>query len=197
MGTVTIGSATHTIYGTSAGADDYLAATTAWATAWAAATATAKSRALVSATRELNATRWQGTRAVAGQALAWPRVDVVDGDGEDVDESTIPQDVIDAAYLLAAMYLDNAARADESPDTAANIKRAKAGSVEVEYHQRIASDPFPRSVLLLVEPYMTSGASRAGGIGGYSTGTDVVPRHEIDYTIGGIASDLIDTSAEE
>ena len=49
------------------------------ASAWTEATSTQKAAALVMATRLIDACwRFQGCRAVSGQALAWPRVSVVD-----------------------------------------------------------------------------------------------------------------------
>ena len=50
-------------------------------TAWAAANTGAKEAAILEATTWLNGQSWKG-RKVASRTMAWPRADVVDGDGD-------------------------------------------------------------------------------------------------------------------
>jgi hypothetical protein len=74
-----------------------------YASAWTAATADQKAVALVMASRLLDAEYlFGGTRAVASQALQWPREDCPDPDaGEMVAETMVPKAVVEAACELA------------------------------------------------------------------------------------------------
>ena len=74
-----------------------------YASAWTAATADNKAAALVMASRLLDAEyRFAGTRAVASQALQWPREDCPDPDaGDMVAETVVPKAVVEAACELA------------------------------------------------------------------------------------------------
>jgi hypothetical protein len=74
-----------------------------YASAWTAATADQKAVALVMASRLLDAEyQFGGTRAVASQALQWPREDCPDPDaGDMVAETMVPKAVVEAACELA------------------------------------------------------------------------------------------------
>lgn len=80
-----------------------------YATAWTAATADNKAKALVMATRVMDAGyRFHGGRASEGQALQWPRQacpDPDDADGGEVPSNEIPDSVRDAACELARELL--------------------------------------------------------------------------------------------
>ncbi len=74
-----------------------------YASAWTAATADNKAVALVMASRLIDAEyQFGGTRAVASQALQWPREDCPDPDaGDMVAETIVPKAVVEAACELA------------------------------------------------------------------------------------------------
>ena len=74
-----------------------------YASAWTAATADNKAVALVMASRLIDAEyQFGGTRAVASQALQWPREDCPDPDaGDMVAETMVPKAVVEAACELA------------------------------------------------------------------------------------------------
>ncbi len=102
MGTVSIQGVSFEIYGDEAGARVYLAAAS-HGTSWATRDRAAQLRDLVTMTRILNRQPWVGlpTDTTTPQPLAWPRTGVVDRNGVAVDDSVIPQDVIDAGYEIA------------------------------------------------------------------------------------------------
>ena len=78
-----------------------------YASAWTAATADNKAVALVMASRLIDAEyQFGGTRAVASQALQWPREDCPDPDaGDMVAETMVPKAVVEAACELARELL--------------------------------------------------------------------------------------------
>ena len=78
-----------------------------YATAWTAATLANKEKALVMATRLIDAEyQFNGVKANDGQALQWPREDCQDPDGSDVLASNIvPRVVLDATCEMARELL--------------------------------------------------------------------------------------------
>jgi len=97
----------------------------------------------------------KGEKTTSGQAMAWPRDGMEDEDGNSIGANEIPNQWIYAAFEMArALAADQTATADSS------VKRAKAGSVEVEF----SSPLFQRSILSkvdeLVVPYITGGGNR-------------------------------------
>ena len=77
-------------------------------TKWDSATTDNQNRALVEATRELSALRWQGNRTDTTQVLSWPRFWAVDPDSPTSDyfaSTVIPQRIKDATAELAFQFL--------------------------------------------------------------------------------------------
>lgn len=78
-----------------------------YATAWSGASATTKDKALVMATRLIDAQyQFNGTRSVSTQALQWPREDCRDPDAElgsagTVASNSVPRAVVQATCELA------------------------------------------------------------------------------------------------
>ncbi len=93
--------------------------------------------ALIRATSWLDATyraRWPGVRASGReQSLAWPRSSAYDIDEEVIADDEIPLEVVDA--LAEAAWRELASPGSLSPDLdrGGDIRRIKAGSVELEY----------------------------------------------------------------
>lgn len=120
MPVITIGAKDYDSFIAVAGADDYLAADIARATGWASLADDAKGRALVSATRMLLTMPWC-------DATPDPAVDQ-------------PEPIPSVTAMLGA---DLAAKpklfADASGNS--NVKRAKAGSAEVEFFAPVEGGP--------------------------------------------------------
>ncbi|MGM4891261.1 DnaT-like ssDNA-binding protein [Tardiphaga sp. 839_C3_N1_4] len=94
-------------------------------------------QALIRATGWLDATyrsRWPGVRLNGrAQALAWPRSDAADADGEEISDDEIPQEVLDATAEAAFRELTEPGSLSPDLERGGAIRRLKAGSVEVEY----------------------------------------------------------------
>ena len=126
MGAVTIGATEYQSYATVAVADEYLAADIVRAVPWEALTEDSKGRALVSATRMMLALPWCGTVPDPAEDQASPIPDV-------------------AAMLAADLAANPALFADASGNS--NIKRAKAGSAEVEFFSPVdGGPPLPKAL---------------------------------------------------
>jgi hypothetical protein len=102
----TVGSASANSFVSVAEADAYLEARLN-SSAWTGAEP--KKQALIEATRDLCNETYQGYRASATQALAWPRSDAPNPDGETdsvyFETTVIPQRVKDATCELALEFL--------------------------------------------------------------------------------------------
>lgn len=109
-------------------------------TAWEGATEEDQNRALVAAADWIDrASQFTGTKTDASQARAWPRDDA-SCSGTAITDGTTPDAVFYAqAWLAGAILVDNAASA--SSGTGSNIRRAKAGSAEVEFFRPTIGEP--------------------------------------------------------
>lgn len=137
---------------------------------WVAATDTVKDQALVTATRMLDRQRWQGSKYDSEQALAWPRSGVTDREGNSIDETAVPQDILDATCELAlSLIIDSDVQ--NSSSSSQNIKRVQAGSASVEYFRPTFGGRFPTIVQELVGYLLSSSA--AGLLEPWASGTDV------------------------
>lgn len=169
---VTIGSNSYDVYADQATADIYLEAESS-ATAWRAALDDIKGRALVSATRLLDRQSWQGEKAEAAQELAWPRSGITD-----VDETVIPQAIIDATCELASAIVGGYDAANKS-STASDTKRQKAGSVEIEYFRSFEDGTrLPLPVHELISKWLLGATGITTSI---ATGTDGCSEFEDDF----------------
>lgn len=141
MGSVTIGSNTYNIYGTSAGADAYLAARIG-ASSWASATADTRAQALVTGTRMIET-------YLSSQGFT------VDPAGA-VDEA-----IENANYELAFALLTDPTIQDKAVMDGGNKKRVKAGSAEVEYFRPGVATRFPSTVQALLNGWISA---QGGGV---------------------------------
>lgn len=97
----------------------------------------AKEAALIRARTSLDTTyrsRYPGYRTNGrDQELEWPRTEATDADGEEIAGDEIPQEIIDAQCEFAVRELAEAGSTMPDLERGGNVKRLKAGSVEVEY----------------------------------------------------------------
>lgn len=78
--------------------------------------------------------KWSGTKLNGrAQALAWPRVDATDGDGEDIETDEVPAEIVEATCIAAAYERANPGGLAPAVVMADRVKREKVGSLEVEY----------------------------------------------------------------
>jgi hypothetical protein len=166
--TVTIGSNEYDVYSDLPTAETYLNGES-WATAWQAETSDdAKGRALVTATRTLDKLVWPGSKTEPAQALEWPRKGT--GLSEDLvpDEFTIPQRIIDATAVLAALAIAGVDFINKSSTQSGAVKRQAAGSVSIEFFRDVFDldgERLPLAAWELIAPLL-GGAGMIGGAEG-------------------------------
>ena len=137
---------------------------------WDAATTATKEKALVTATRMIDRQAWQGSRYADPQDLAFPRTDLVDLDGEEVDEITVPTAVLNATCELGMAMIASAA-VQTVADTAEAWKRVEAGPVKAERfdnQQAGAASRFPTIIDELIGHWL---AGQGAGCGAEAFGT--------------------------
>ena len=92
-----------------------------------------KEKALIEAAAYLQATyRWVGEKATQAQAMDWPRVNALDGDGFAIASNIVPQKVKDAQALLALEALAGDLLPAEARGGAVKLKRERVDVVEEE-----------------------------------------------------------------
>lgn len=157
MGTVTISGNAVLVYGDEAGSRTYWK-TQLGGTAWEASSL--RKEALVSATRWMDSVGLTDASGNAIEPLA--------------DDSTIPEDVINACYELANALLTDPSIRTTFTTGGLNNKRLKAGSAEIEYFRPIDGGVFPPHILRLLRDYLGGGTSASGAnSGNQAFGTDV------------------------
>jgi hypothetical protein len=128
--------------------------------AWAALDSMSKESALRKGADymgQMYASRWQGFRVSATQALDWPRSGVC-AFGYDVAYTTVPAAVANANAELAL----RASTGDLLADVGRLKKRTKVGPLEVEYADNVPASTQYKAIDGMLAPYLngTGGASR-------------------------------------
>ena len=134
-----------------------------YASAWTAATADNKAVALVMASRLIDAEyQFGGTRAVASQALQWPREDCPDPDaGDMVAETIVPKAVVEAACELARELIiadRTAAPAGEG------LKYYNNAGVQTGYDKTDTRPVIPKLVQALLAKYGSLISAKSGAV---------------------------------
>lgn len=128
---------------------------------WEDATSDDKGKALVTAARMLDRQDWQGSKYGDPQTMEFPRSGLTDKNGDAVDETAVPQEVMDAQAELALALLENPALQSAS-STGTNFKKLKAGSAEVEYIRATSGPRFQTIIDELIGLWL-SGSSHYSG----------------------------------
>jgi hypothetical protein len=104
------------------------------ASAWEDAAEPKQKKALITATRRLNALKYVGYKTSDTQALVWPRIGAFDESGYEYDTAIVPAPVKEATFEAALKILtDGADGADPLADSElAQFDRAKVGPLEVD-----------------------------------------------------------------
>lgn len=107
-----------------------------YAETWAAADVLQAARALITATRLMDAqVRWYGAIATSTQALGWPRLQAYDRHDRSIASTVIPQAIKDACCEYARQLLDRDRTADLASDVD-GLKRVRVeGAVDVEFRE--------------------------------------------------------------
>ncbi|GGD43467.1 DnaT-like ssDNA-binding protein [Aureimonas glaciei] len=157
-------------YGTRAEADAYLLAR--GSTAWASATETARDAALIRASGYIDGryrARFSGRKAEGrAQTREWPRVGATDASGEEIGETEVPSEVLDATFEAAARELSSPGSLAPDFDAGTLIKREKVGPIETEYATPIdaaAARPVVSIIDDILSGLLTSdSATTTGGV---------------------------------
>lgn len=106
--------------------------------------------------------RWPGTPLNGrDQALAWPRENATDAEGNDVASDEVPREIIATTCEAALRELQSPGSLQPDLERGGAIRRLKAGSVEVEY----ADNALNTTTLTLIDDIL-SGLITTGSGGG-------------------------------
>ncbi len=162
----TLGGASANSYVTLADADAYFETTPDSGT-WTDKTNDQKNRALISATRWIDALSFYGARCSTTQALKWPREDYT-VDGIDLACTLIPVGIEVATYELARALANDTDAITGSTGTTGIYDQVELGELKVKYNKTSQTSGVINNVFD-VYPWLQSylGAYCAGGAGGY------------------------------
>jgi hypothetical protein len=135
-----------------------------YATAWNGATTGQKEAALVMATRLIDGeVQFFGFRAVAGQALQWPRVECPDADEITglVADDLVPRVVMDAACELArALILTDRTAAHPGE----GLSYSNDGALQVGYNKKDTRPMIPKHIQAWLAKYGTPRMSTSASV---------------------------------
>ena len=114
---------------------------------------TDKERALITATRRLDEETFRGTKTSSDQALKWPRAGVLDEDGNEFDNNTIPERVKQATFIVALELL----RADFLAENYMNnYEFLSTGNFQFKQFTQQSAGRLPSEAVRLLRHVMTS-----------------------------------------
>lgn len=162
------------VYGTEAEVKAYIAGRLG-TSAYDDASSGDRKKAHVQATRWMDTLTFQGspTDLVTPQPLAWPRIGMIDCDGGVVLDTVVPDELCASISELVLVILGSNTASDVA-STAKNIKKAGAGSAQVEFFrpgdaQGKSGTPLPEQAWRLVKCF--TGAGSQANSGAIASGT--------------------------
>ena len=132
-------------------------------TAWDDADPDTRAKALVTATRFLDRQAWQGTKTEAANDLEWPKTGVLYRDGSAVDDSELPQQLIDACVELALALLSDATIQEQTDNTGSNVASVGAGPAQVAFFRPTSGTRFPTIIDELIGQFLAGEVSATWG----------------------------------
>ena len=117
--------------------------------------------ALRMAAKALDRENFLACIATSTQTMAWPRSGVVDSEGREIPNTTVPQAIKDAQCELAYSYLTNDPTED---DSTRNVRRMVADTVTLEYDGRAPTRRLPDIVMALIRPFLVPGSNSSNSI---------------------------------
>ena len=115
-----------------------------------------KKAALITATYRLDEEAFFGSKSDSAQALKWPRLGVLDEDGNEFDGDTIPARVKQATYITALELL----KVDFlTEDYLNNFAFFSAGSIQFKQFTQQSAGRLPAEAQRLLRFVMTGGSS--------------------------------------
>jgi len=122
---------------------------------WGAASDAEKEVALIKSADYLNGLSWSG-RKVAQRIMAWPRVDVVDGDGYSVGSGGVPDQIADACCYMAGEFL---AGADPLAAQGRALSEMTVGAVSLKYAAGSSLSPQYPALKAILRGFLLSSSS--------------------------------------
>ena len=161
--TLTIDSVTYTSYATLIQANERLAVDPVREATWELLSDEDKNINLVAATNRLDYLNWRGEKTGGdSQENKWARTGVTYiKSGGAVSTTEVPLEVEDATALLAGSIAISA-KVSQSQSSASNIKRAKAGSAEVEFFRAQKGKPLQDETAFALVSQFLEGATVSG-----------------------------------
>ena len=148
-----------TAYVSVADADDILI-TNIHNDAWFALSETDKEKLLSWASKHLDRkVKWEGTKAVKTSALRWPRNNVVDIDGVEVEEDEIPQQLKEATAEMARFLVAKDRTVEQSRD---GLKELIVDSVELVFDEKYRLPSVPSYINDLINGIGVVQSARRG-----------------------------------
>ena len=146
----TAGGTTSNSYATVAEADDYHdSIVSTWTSDWTGAATELKEDALMWATRLIDQySAWEGDKADEDQRLRWPRSDVYDPDGIEIDDTTIPQFLKEATAEFARALITK----ELTKEPIRGYKRVKIDKIEIEFDAANVKRVLINSVRAFIAP---------------------------------------------
>ena len=125
---------------------------------WFDANTDTKKRALKWATRILDDMKWKGSKTASTQALEWPRAAVLNLNGDELDDATIPTFLINAVseYAFELIKMDREVDSDTK-----GISQVMAGEVSVKFDKTDRPSKTPTSIYRIIKNYLASGNTGA------------------------------------
>lgn len=125
---------------------------------WFDANTDTKERALKWATRILDDMKWKGSKTASTQALEWPRAAVLNLNGDELDDATIPTFLINAVseYAFELIKMDREVDSDTK-----GISQVMAGEVSVKFDKTDRPSKTPTSIYRIIKNYLASGNTGA------------------------------------
>lgn len=126
---------------------------------WLSVDPDSKARALLHATILLDNQCWIGAKAASANTLEWPRTGVTDADGNEVDDSTVPDQIVNGCIRLAYELSQDPTLAT-AQNTGSNDKKYVAGSVSIEFFRpggvlgTAGISRFPFSVMEFIREFL-------------------------------------------
>lgn len=104
-------------------------------------------------------TKWRGSKTVETSGLRWPRVYVIDKDGNTIGRNVVPKAVKDATCELARFLMDYNPAVGQGGD---NIRRIMVDVVEIEYQEGTGQSDWPSLINQILRPLGTFGTGQHG-----------------------------------
>lgn len=133
---------------------------------WAGLDEDTRIRGLIEATRLLERLIYKGTKEVSTQTLAFPRTGVTDCSGTSLTPTQTLTIISQAEFEYAFALIQDPTLLDRTTaNAAANTKRLKAGSAEIEYFRPGVSGRYPVQVMETLKCLTVTSGTGGGVIG--------------------------------